>query len=120
METVLNVPTAELTADLSKKLADYLRVIADERRLRILAFLHDGERCVCEITEALNISQPLASYHLAMLREAGFVRDRRDARWAYYSINPERLQELNALYWQLFDPQRISTAPQRETRVRCR
>jgi len=103
-----------------EKLAAELRVIADERRLCILYLLTSGEQCVCEITEALGISQPLASHHLGVLREAGLVRDRRDARWIYYSINVECLQEINACYGQLFDPQRISIAPHQDKEGRCR
>jgi ArsR family transcriptional regulator len=106
--------------DALEKLAADLRVIADESRLRILDFLTAGEQCVCDITQALGLSQPLISYHLAVLREAGLVCVRRDARWLYYSINVERLQQINAYYRQLFDPERISTAPWQEREGRCK
>jgi len=102
-----------------EKFAADLRVIADERRLRILEFLTTGERCVCEITEVLRLSQPLVSYHLAVLREAGLVHDRRDAHWIYYSVNIERFQEIGAFYWRLFDPRHISVATHSDRRVRC-
>jgi len=90
-----------------EKLAADLRVIADERRLCILYLLTSGEQCVCEITEALGISQPLASHHLAVLREAGLVRDRRDARWVYYSISVERMREISERFGLLFDAERV-------------
>jgi len=47
-----------------------------------------GELCVCELTHALTLSQPMISRHLAILREAGLVNDRRAGQWIYYSINP--------------------------------
>ena len=93
-----------------RDLAADLRVIADERRLRILHLLSSGERCVCEIAEAVGTSQPLASHHLAVLRRAGLIRSRRDARWIYYSINVERLQEINGEYGKLFDLENSSAA----------
>ena len=85
------------------ELAGMLRVIADENRLRILALLVRQETCVCDIMEKLDLSQPLASHHLGVLRQAGLVCDRRDAQWVYYSIAPERLAELSARYLALFD-----------------
>lgn len=85
------------------ELARMLRVIADENRLRILALLVRQETCVCDIMEKLDLSQPLASHHLGVLRQAGLVCDRRDAQWVYYSIAPERLAELSARYLALFD-----------------
>lgn len=91
--------------------ADF-QILADAQRLRILCLLTTGERCVCEITQALGISQPLASYHLGLLREAGLVRDRRDAHWIYYSLNTQRLQEIGTRYGGLFDPQHIPAAAQ--------
>ena len=80
-----------------------LRLIADENRLRILRLLTQRETCVCDIMAQLDLSQPLASHHLGVLRQAGLVSDRRDAQWVYYSIVPERLGELNARYLALLD-----------------
>lgn len=98
----------------TQKLAADLRVIADETRLRILDFLANGEQCVCDITEALGLSQPLASHHLAVLREAGLVHVRRDARWMYYSLNLERLQDIITSCQRLFDPERVANVPARK------
>lgn len=90
-----------------RKLAADLHVIADETRLRILDFLANGEQCVCDITGALGLSQPLASYHLAVLREAGMVHVRRDAHWIYYSINWARLQDIISSCQKVFDSERL-------------
>lgn len=59
-------------------------------RLRCLALLHqEGELCVCELTYALEESQPKISRHLAHLREWGLVQDRRQGLWIHYRIHPE-------------------------------
>ena len=63
--------------------------LANEIRLRCLLLLQQqGELCVCELTHALGLSQPMVSRHLAVLRDAGIVTDRRAAIWIYYSLNP--------------------------------
>ena len=63
--------------------------LAHPLRLRALLLLHwEGELCVCELTHALGVSQPMISRHLAQLRRVGLVSDRRQGLWVYY-----RLQE---------------------------
>jgi ArsR family transcriptional regulator, arsenate/arsenite/antimonite-responsive transcriptional repressor len=66
-----------------------LRFLSDGNRLRILQSLSMRESCVCELIEQLGQPQPLVSYHLRRLREAGLVRSRRQAQWVYYSIDPD-------------------------------
>jgi ArsR family transcriptional regulator len=80
------------------RLSELLHVISDKRRLRILAALTHQEMCVCDIMARLGMGQSLASHHLGVLKQAGLVRDRRDAQWVYYSIDPQRLAELNAYF----------------------
>ncbi|WP_455380940.1 metalloregulator ArsR/SmtB family transcription factor [Acidihalobacter prosperus] len=64
------------------------RALSDQTRLRCLILLQGaGELCVCELSEALDISQPKISRHLANLRETGMVRDRRDKLWVFYRIS---------------------------------
>ncbi len=68
---------------------ELLKLLADPTRLRSLLLLRDqGELCVCELTHALGESQPKISRHLATLREAGLVRDRRAGQWIYYRLHP--------------------------------
>lgn len=66
-----------------------LRFLSDGNRLRILQILLRRESCVCELIGHLDLPQPLVSYHLRRLREAGLVRSRRKAQWVYYSIEPK-------------------------------
>lgn len=64
--------------------------LANEIRLRLLMLMQvNGELCVCELTHALGLSQPMISRHLALLRSDGLVNDRRAGQWIYYQINPE-------------------------------
>ncbi len=64
-----------------------LSALSDPIRLRSLALIaKDQELCVCELTHALGASQPTISKHLAILREAGLVKDRRNAQWVFYSL----------------------------------
>ena len=70
-------------------IARFHRVLADTSRLRILWLLfNQAELCVCDITTALGMTQSKASRHLAVLRGAGLVNDRRAGAWAYYSLEP--------------------------------
>ena len=62
------------------------RAFADETRLRILHLLTKGEICVCDIMAVLRIPQPKVSRHLAYLKRAGLVVDRKDGLWRHYSL----------------------------------
>jgi ArsR family transcriptional regulator, arsenate/arsenite/antimonite-responsive transcriptional repressor len=62
------------------------RTLADPTRLRILHLIGESEVCVCYFVEALQISQPKISRHLAYLRRSGIVHARKDGKWVHYSI----------------------------------
>ena len=66
-------------------------------RLSILQRLRFGERCVCDLTDALDAAQSRLSFHLKVLKDAGLVTDRREGRWMYYTVNAEALAELAEL-----------------------
>lgn len=70
------------------------QAVAEETRLGIVRLLADGERCVCELQDAMGAAQSRLSFHLKKLKEAGVVSDRRDGRWVYYSLVPEALEEM--------------------------
>ena len=97
-------------------LADRLKVLAEPKRLLILHLLKEGVQCNCELGDALQMAPNLISHHLSVLRQAGLVdveRDALDARWVYYSINRQALDELNKGFGLFFDPARIK--PRRPT-----
>ena len=65
------------------------KCLADETRARIaLLIAREGELCVCELTCALEESQPKISRHLALLRGCGMLEDRRQGQWVYYRLHP--------------------------------
>lgn len=65
------------------------QTLSDPTRLRILALLTArDELCVCDLTQVLNLSQPMISRHLAQLRAATLVSDRRDGVWIHYRLHP--------------------------------
>lgn len=68
--------------------------LSDERRLGIVRLLASGEKCVCEVSSALEMSDALASHHLKSLREAGLVLTRRKGRWLYCRLDPSALSRL--------------------------
>ena len=68
----------------------FFKAFCNGTRAQIIEFLLAGERCVCEMTGPLDVSQPLVSHHLAMLRDAGLVLARDEGARTYYSINWER------------------------------
>jgi len=68
----------------------FFSALSNEIRLRCLMLLQlQGELCVCELTHTLDLSQPMISRHLALLRNNGLVSDRRAGQWIYYRINPD-------------------------------
>ena len=69
------------------------KVLSDETRLRILNILMVKECCVCEVMQALDISQSRASRNLNILYNTGLLRLKRDGLWALYSIDKEALRE---------------------------
>jgi len=72
-----------------KDVAQFFKVVADEARLKMLWLLFNNEElCVCDIMETLDITQSKASRHLATLRHAGLVTDRKVGAWSYYSLRP--------------------------------
>lgn len=79
------------------KIAELCHALADETRLDILDQLKEGERCVCELTDALQAGQSRLSFHLKVLKDAGLIRDRPDGRWIYYAINADAVEELEDL-----------------------
>lgn len=73
------------------------KALGDKTRLRIVALLCHGELCVCHVVSALDISQPLASRHLAILRSAAIVTGERRGSWVYYKLDEQtdaRCQDL--------------------------
>jgi ArsR family transcriptional regulator, arsenate/arsenite/antimonite-responsive transcriptional repressor len=82
--------------DISRS-ARLFHALSDETRLSIIQRLRLGERCVCDLTDALDAAQSRLSFHLKVLKDSGLVTDRRDGRWMYYTLNPGTLGEIAEL-----------------------
>lgn len=77
-----------------KKIAEFYKALGDETRLKIVEMLSEQEMCVCEIIARLNMSQPAVSHHLKILRQAGVVKDSRDGKWIYYSLDVDVFKDV--------------------------
>ena len=71
--------------------------LSDPMRLAALDMLRNGERCVCELQDQLDVAQSRLSFHLKVLKDAGLVDDRKEGRWSYYSIAPDALEKAHDL-----------------------
>ncbi len=70
------------------KCSKSLKALSDLNRLKILELLFQGELCVSDMVKALKIDQPKVSHHLAILKRAGVIVDRRQGRKIIYSLHP--------------------------------
>ncbi len=75
-----------------RDLVKAFKSLSDETRVRILNLLLERECCVCEVMQALDISQTRASRNLNVLYDAGYLKKRKDGLWTLYSINPEYIK----------------------------
>lgn len=74
---------------------DVFKALGDPTRIRIVEMLaENGELCVCKIYEALNMTQPAVSHHLAILKRAGLVHARKQGQWVHYSLCCSMLSEM--------------------------
>ena len=80
-----------------ERTARVFHALSEPTRLRLVDLLRGGERCVCELTEAMETGQSRLSFHLKALKDAGIVQDRREGRWVYYGLNQERVEEVAAV-----------------------
>ena len=74
------------------------QAIADPTRVRILAALLHSELCVCELVDALEVSQSTLSSHLQVLRQTGMVSTRKEGRWIYYSLDKRKGTLIDAIF----------------------
>ena len=93
-EPELAAPLPPLPDPIAKDLVQLFKLLSDETRLRILAYLMQTDelhvRALCDL---LGQSQPAVSHHLALLRVAGLIESRRDGKHNFYRLLPERFQQ---------------------------
>lgn len=66
-----------------------LKALADPIRMEVVQSLAGGERCVCDLSEALGLAQSRLSFHLKVMRQAGLITAREEGRWVYYKLAPQ-------------------------------
>jgi ArsR family transcriptional regulator len=91
---------APLGVDDAEVLAEVLRALADPARLRLVSLLAaapGGERCGCDLTGPLGLSQPTVSHHLKVLHEAGLLSRERRGRWVYYALRHDGLSSIRSI-----------------------
>jgi DNA-binding transcriptional ArsR family regulator len=84
-----------------KDLGDFLKIISDTNRLRILCLLAKKELCVCEIFKVLNLSQNLVSHHLNKLEKFSLVEKRKEGTFVIYKVNQENITKYRKLFNQI-------------------
>jgi len=85
-DTVVDAKTVKVNAS-------FFKALAEEKRLSMLSLLMVREMCVCEVTIALDMTQPNASHHLGILENVDLVTRRKEGKWVYYSIKDRELVE---------------------------
>lgn len=81
---------------------EIFKALSDGTRIKIIMLLSRQEMAVCELIEALKLSQPAVSHHLKILKQAGIVKDSREGKWMFYSIDNKNFEANIRLLEQLF------------------
>jgi len=79
------------------QVAEFLKTISEENRLKILCLLKENERCVCDIWQHLNLAQNLTSHHLKVLKKFGLVLSRQEGLKVIYSLNKKIIEKYSKL-----------------------
>lgn len=66
-----------------------MKAFADPTRLKVIEILREGEKCVCVLTEKLNMPQSTLSYHMKILQDAGIVTRTEIGKWSHYALSDE-------------------------------
>lgn len=102
-----------------QKTVTRLKALAHPARLRIAVMLHSGELCVCQLTAALDLAPSTVSAHLAELRRAGCVTERKEARWVFYSLTADGAAMLATVLPEIEDDPQLLADARVVTRLRA-
>jgi len=89
-----------LSAEQAEQVAPLLKALADPVRLRLMSLVAShpgGEACVCDLSDAFDLSQPTISHHLKVLHESGLLDREKRGVWVYYRARAQALASLGAL-----------------------
>lgn len=83
----------------TKEIEKIFKILADESRIKIiLALLKTDELCACKLLEIVDCQQSTLSHHMKLLVDGGIVNARKDWKWTHYSINIDRINEINRIF----------------------
>ena len=106
----------ELMEQSATNAADFLRSLANEKRLMIVCQLAEGEKSVGEICDALDARQSTVSQQLALLRRDGIVSARKEAQTVYYSLSNDRARQVIELLYGMFCAQPAAAKSSKRSR----
>ena len=86
---------------------EFCKALGDDTRQKILQMLLEGERCVGDIVEAFEVSQPTISHHLNVLRQLDLVTSRKEGKLVYYAINHDNVVACCGMLLSKFDAERL-------------
>ena len=90
--------TETLAEDDAADLAGVLKALADPVRLRLVSIVGaSGEACACDLPALVDRSQPTVSHHLSQLVQAGILEREQRGKWAWFSLNQSRIDEVRAV-----------------------
>jgi ArsR family transcriptional regulator len=87
----------ETVSAAANRASEIFHALSDETRIELIHLLKKGDRCVCELTSALDAAQSRLSFHLKVLKDAGIVTDRKEGRWVHYELNEDAFAEAHRL-----------------------
>ncbi len=91
---ILNIGDEPLSGEVIQAMAESFKALADPTRLRILALLSEGEQCVGDLADHLDVSQSAVSHQLRLLRSLDIVRYRKDGREVYYDLADDHVRDI--------------------------
>ena len=93
-----------MTMTAIRPLVDRFKALSHPMRLRLLALLKDGELCVCQMMEIVNLAASTTSEHLSELRRAGLLTERKEGRWVYLGLSEDpQIKDFLATLWTSLD-----------------
>ena len=91
------ITDVRLTEAEAEILSASLKALADPIRLQLVSIIAtSGEACACDLPELLGRSQPTISHHLSLLVKAGILDREQRGKWAWFTLNPERIESITA------------------------
>jgi ArsR family transcriptional regulator len=89
-----------MTMEQAGQVAPLMKALADPVRLRLMSLVasHEGgEACMCDLTDAFDLSQPTITHHMKVLHEAGLVDREKRGVWVFYRVRPQAMAAIGAL-----------------------